>query len=203
MIFAVFHKYWVLGYSLSNKTWWKPRFPMDYRPLVEGRIANFVIFLDVSDFLRFLWIFLFFKKIRFLGILGPPSYGIGATIRIGQEMLCVLYAGFSKLSISRNVRPCVCVFVCSLLKYRLNIFLPPLPEVGCPIFLEIRNSWGKSSGKKWSHIWTFLFENFLKSPSKKKLVFGWFCLTKHGRNHTSRWIRDHWSKGVLLILAYL
>ena len=37
----------------------------------------------------------------------------------------------------------VCVSVCSLLRYRLNVFLPPLPEVGCPIFLEIRNPWGK------------------------------------------------------------
>ena len=26
--------------------------------------------------------------------LGPPSYGIGATIRIGREMLCLPYAGF-------------------------------------------------------------------------------------------------------------
>ena len=47
------------------------------------------------------------------------------------------------LSISWNVRPCVHVFVCSLLRYRLNVFLPPLPEVGCPKFLEIRNPWGK------------------------------------------------------------
>ena len=30
----------------------------------------------------------------FLGILGPPSYCIGATIRIGREMLCLPYAGF-------------------------------------------------------------------------------------------------------------
>ena len=37
----------------------------------------------------------------------------------------------------------VCPFVCSLLRYRLNVFLPPLLEVGCPIFLEIRNPWGK------------------------------------------------------------
>ena len=34
------------------------------------------------------------------------------------------------LSISKNVR----LSVCSLLRYRLNVFLPPLPEVGCPIF---------------------------------------------------------------------
>ena len=57
----------------------------------------------------------------------------------------------SMLSISRNVRLSVrlCVFlsVCSLLSYRLNVFLPPLPKVGCPIFLEIRNSWGKVVGK--------------------------------------------------------
>ena len=29
-------------------------------------------------------------------------------------------------------------------------------------------SLGKSNGKKWSQIWTFLFENCLKSPRKKK-----------------------------------
>jgi hypothetical protein len=37
----------------------------------------------------------------------------------------------------------ICPSVCSLLRYRLNVFLPPLPEVGCPIFLEIQNPWGK------------------------------------------------------------
>ena len=51
------------------------------------------------------------------------------------------------LSISRNVRLSVCMFVrlfvCSPLRYRLTVFLPPLPEVRCPIFLEIRNPWGK------------------------------------------------------------
>ena len=39
--------------------------------------------------------------------------------------------------------PCVCLSVCSLLRYPLNVFLPPLLKVGCPIFLEIRNPWGK------------------------------------------------------------
>ena len=62
------------------------------------------------------------------------------------------------LSISRNVRLSVGVFVrvsvCSLLRYRLNVFLPPLPEVGCPIFLEIRNPWGnemETSGLRFEH----------------------------------------------------
>ena len=37
-----------------------------------------------------------FKKIGFSGILGPPYSGIGATIRIGREILCLPYAGFLK-----------------------------------------------------------------------------------------------------------
>ena len=39
----------------------------------------------------------------------------------------------------------VCLSVCvsvHFLSYRLNVFLPPLPEVGCPQFLEIWNPWG-------------------------------------------------------------
>ena len=60
----------------------------------SGRRANFGIFLEVFEFLRFGWFFPFFKKIGFWGILGPPSYGIGATIRTGREMLCLPYAGF-------------------------------------------------------------------------------------------------------------
>ena len=62
------------------------------------------------------------------------------------------------LSISRNVRPsvrlCVCLCVCSLMRYHLTVFLPPLSEVGCPIFLEIQNPWGKvmeRSGLKYEH----------------------------------------------------
>ena len=53
----------------------------------------------------------------------------------------------SMFSISQNVRLSVCVSVClcvcSLLRYRLTVFLPPLPEVGCPLFLDIRNPLGK------------------------------------------------------------
>ena len=42
----------------------------------------------------------------------------------------------------------------SLLRYRLTVFLPPLPEVWCPIFLEIRNPWGKEierRGLRYEH----------------------------------------------------
>ena len=44
------------------------------------------------------------KKNGFLGILGPPYGGIGATIRIGREILCLPCAGFfldhSELAVS-------------------------------------------------------------------------------------------------------
>ena len=72
------------------------------------------------------------------------------------------------LSISRNVRLRVRLSVCSLLRYRLNIFLPQLPEVGCPIFLEIWNPWGKvmeRSGLRLEHfrLEVVLNRHFLKS----------------------------------------
>ena len=41
-------------------------------------------------------IFSVFEKKLFLGILGPPYRGIGATIRIGREMLCLPYAGLKE-----------------------------------------------------------------------------------------------------------
>ena len=48
--------------------------------------------------------------------------------------------------------PYVCWFVClsvclSHFSLRLTIFLPPLPKVQCPIFLDIWNPWGKSNEK--------------------------------------------------------
>ena len=69
----------------------------------------------------------------------------------------------------------VCLSVCSLLRYRLTVFLPPLPEAGCPIFLEIRNPWGKvieRSGLRFE----FFFWNGLKLPRKKKFFFADFAL---------------------------
>ena len=42
----------------------------------------------VGDFL------FFFKKLWFLGIPCTPYRGVGATILIGREMICLPYAGF-------------------------------------------------------------------------------------------------------------
>ena len=38
---------------------------------------------------------------------------------------------------------CVCLSVCLLLRFRLNVFLPPFPQVGYKFFLEIQNPLGK------------------------------------------------------------
>ena len=65
------------------------------------------------------------------------------------------------------------------------------------------DSLGKSNRKKWSQIWIFLFGSDLRLPRKKNCFLCWFCHTKHGGNHASRWIRDIWSKGISLILAFL
>ena len=62
--FSVFQKNWVFGYSWSTR---KPRFPMDQRPLVKGCIANFVIFLDIFEFLRFGRFFSVFQKVWIQG----------------------------------------------------------------------------------------------------------------------------------------
>ena len=48
------------------------------------------------------------------------------------------------LSISRNVRLSVCLSVCpSVFLFTFEVPFQRLPRVGCPIFLEIRNSWGE------------------------------------------------------------
>ena len=70
---------------------------------------------------------------------------------------------------------CVCQSVCSLLRYRLNVFLTPLPEVGCPIFVRDLESLGKSNGKKWSQIVKLLLIKGLHLPRKKSSFFGELC----------------------------
>ena len=47
-----------------------------------------------------------------------------------------------------------------------GLFAPTSQSWMSNIFRD-SESWEKSNGKKWSQIWTFLFENCLKSPRKK------------------------------------
>ena len=49
--------------------------------------------------------------------------------------------------------------------------LPPLPEVGCPIFLEIRNPWGKVMKRSGLGLEHFCLEGVLNRQTKKILFF--------------------------------
>ena len=79
------------------------------------------------------------------------------------------------LSISRNVRLSVrvfvCLSVCSLLRYHLNVFLPPFFQSQMSNIFRDLESLGKNNGKKWSQIGTFLFGSGLKSRRTKKVCF--------------------------------
>ena len=104
-----------------------------------------------------------------------------------------------RLSVCLSVRLCVCLFT---FEVPFNVIFAPTSQSRMSNIFRDLESLGKRNGKKWSNIWIFLFGSGLKSPHKKSF-FCWFCLTIHGGNHASRWIRDLWSKNVSLILAYL
>ena len=65
---------------------------------------------------------------------------------------------------------CFC-FVC--LSVRLQVFLPPLPEVQCSNFLYIRNPWGKVRKRSGLRFELFAKKNVVKTPLQKK-IFYWF-----------------------------
>ena len=73
-----------------------------------------------------------------------------------------------------------------------GLFAPTSQNRMSNIFRD-SESLGKSNGKKWSQIWTFLFGNCLKSPRKKKffllLILPWSTLLWH-RCYYPHWSRD-------------
>ena len=88
-----------------------------------------------------------------------------------------------RLSVRLCVRLCVRLSVCSLLRYRLTVFLSPLPEVGCPIFLEIWNPWGKvmaRSGLRIEHFCLKIVENRRAKKSFFSLTFFTFEVPFNG-----------------------
>ena len=78
------------------------------------------------------------------------------------------------LSIIWNVRLSVCPCVCELLGYHLNVFLPPLPEVGCPKLLEIRNPWGRVVERRGLRFKHFFLKSGLKLPRQKTSLTDFF-----------------------------
>ena len=80
------------------------------------------------------------------------------------------------LSISRNVRVCICVFSCSLFEILFKCLLAPTSQSWMSKLLRYSESLGKSSGKKWGQIWTFLLKNGRKSPRREKFLLDFFNL---------------------------
>ena len=79
------------------------------------------------------------------------------------------------VSISRFVRPFVCLSVRSLFEVPFNGLFAPTSRSRMSNIFRDSESLGKSNGKKWSHIQTFLFGSGLKSPRKKKFFFADFA----------------------------
>ena len=73
-----------------------------------------------------------------------------------------------------SVCPSVCPSV-HFLRYRLNVFLSPLPEVRCLNFFRDFEFLGKSIKMKWSHIWKkFLIKGL--NPHTKIVFWFWQSL---------------------------
>ena len=163
-------------------------------------------------FLQYFFLLLFF----FFSLGFPGGFLLLLLISSHFKRFSVLqYSRFSKhrpsgpsgpmLSTSWYVRLSVCpsgpvrLSVCSLLRYRLNIFLPPLPKVGCPIFSEIQNPWGKvrkRSGLTFEHFCLIIVKN---RRAKKKFFFADFSLQKM----VETMLPDGLEVSGSLILAYL
>ena len=67
--------------------------------------------------------------------------------------------------------PYVCVSVCSVFEVPFKHLFAPTSQSRMSKNFRDSESLGKSNGKKWSQMWSFLFGSGLKSPRKKKLVF--------------------------------
>ena len=86
-----------------------------------------------------------------------------------------LWADAFYKSICPSVRVSVCLSVCLFtFEVPFNALFAPTSRSWMSNIFTDSGSLGKSNGKKWSQIWTFLFENCRKSRHKKKFFFSTF-----------------------------
>ena len=85
-----------------------------------------------------------------------------------------------RLSVCPSVRLSVCPSVCLFsFEVPFNGLFAPTSQSGMSNIFRDSESMGKSNGKKWSNIWTFLFRSGLKSPRKKSF----FCVADFALVH--------------------
>ena len=82
-------------------------------------------------------------------------------------------------------------FISSL---RFNVFLPQLPKVKCPKFLDFRNLWGEKINEAVSDLKSFAHKR-CKIAAQKSKFFGDFCLPS--RIFWYRCYDPHWSRDSL------
>ena len=88
------------------------------------------------------------------------------------------------LQVDLSICLCVCVYVFSVclsvhfLRYRSNVFLPPISQTQMSKIFRDLESLGKSNGKKCFQIWKPLRIKGVKSLHKKCFFFCEFCLTE-------------------------
>ena len=70
-------------------------------------------------------------------------------------------------SSSQIVCVCVCLFDVPFHVLDFEAYLPPLPKVRCPKFLEIRNPWGKVLGRSGLIIVHFCYDVVLNCRVKE------------------------------------
>ena len=100
----------------------------------------------------------------------------GENMIFGEIVLSKHRPSGPMLSISRFVRPCVCLCVCSLFEVPFKRLFAPTSQSRMSNIFRDSESLGKSNGKKWSQILTFLLKNGVKLPRRKKFLRIFFHL---------------------------
>ena len=77
--------------------------------------------------------------------------------------------------ISQFVDTLVCFSVCLLFELPIKRLFAPTSQSKMTKNFRDSESWGKSNGNKWSHVWKLLLKKGVKSPHKKSLFLGEFC----------------------------
>ena len=104
---------------------------------------------------------LMYKLFRFSESLGKSNWK-----KVSQIWKLLLIKGV-KSPLQKKFFKFFFFLICSLC---LNIFLPPLPKVQCPIFLDFRNPWGKVI-ERGGLRFEFFAHKWCKIAVKKKVYY--------------------------------
>ena len=102
---------------------------------------------------------MYFKELDFLGKCFSKHRPSGPMLSSSRNV---------RLSVCLSVRLCVCLFT---FEVPFNGLFAPTSQSRISNIFRDSESLGKSNGKKWSNIWTFLFGSGLKLPRNSFFFF--------------------------------